>query len=178
MNNLIFIGGIHGAGKGTICRKVCEQTDLVHITASEVLKWREISDVENKKVMNIPDTQIRLIEGLKKIKKEKGNYLLDGHFCLFNSESDVEKIQIETFELIAPKLVAVVVTKIKTIQKRLRSRDNTSYSPKTLEYMQSMEVCHAAHVASTLNVPFIEIRNDDTTELIESYHHKLNLTNG
>ena len=44
MSGLIFVGGIHGVGKGTICTEICSQTDLIHITASEVLKWNEISD--------------------------------------------------------------------------------------------------------------------------------------
>ena len=178
MSNLLFIGGIHGAGKGTICRKICEQTKLIHLTASNVLKWDEISNVDNKKVKDIPLTQARLIEGLRKYENDKNDYLLDGHFCLFNSHGDVEKIPIETFKEISPKLVIVVTAEAKIIQDRLRNRDDTVYSSETLEHMQSAEVTYATEIASLLKVPFIEIKDCDLTEFINYYRHKLYLTNG
>jgi adenylate kinase len=80
LRDLIFIGGIHGLGKVTICRKICEQTDIVHITASEMLKWNEISKPNNKKVVNIQNTQDRLITRLTNVLKNNERYLLDGHF--------------------------------------------------------------------------------------------------
>ena len=41
-NYIIFIGGIHGVGKGTICKEIASKTDIIHITASEIIKWNEI----------------------------------------------------------------------------------------------------------------------------------------
>ena len=38
MKNIIFIGGIHGVGKGTLCEKVCNDLNIRHLSASEVLK--------------------------------------------------------------------------------------------------------------------------------------------
>jgi adenylate kinase len=38
INNIIFIGGIHGVGKETLCRKICKQLGLQHLSSSEVLK--------------------------------------------------------------------------------------------------------------------------------------------
>ena len=80
-NNIIFIGGIHGVGKGTICKEIVSKTDLIHITASEILKWNEINSSDNKLVQNISSTQERLIYGLKNLIENDKQYLLDGHFC-------------------------------------------------------------------------------------------------
>lgn len=167
MNNLIFIGGIHGVGKGTICGKICEQTDFVHITASEILRWDEISKPDNKKVENIQSTQDRLIAGLDKALKENENYLLDGHFCLFNSEGQVEKVPMETFEKIAPKLIAIVTTKIDLIKERLEKRDNKGYDFDLLKSMQTSEKEYAQQISSELNVPFVEIKDGNYQSLIE-----------
>ncbi|AZQ57291.1 AAA family ATPase [Maribacter sp. MJ134] len=167
LNSLIFIGGIHGVGKGTICDKICEQTDFVHITASEILRWDEISKPDNKKVENIQNTQDRLIAGLDKALKKNENYLLDGHFCLFNSEGQVEKVPMETFEKIAPKLIAIVTTKIDLIKKRLEKRDNKGYDFDLLETMQTSEKEYAQQISSKLNVPFIEIKDGNYQSLIE-----------
>ncbi len=167
MNNLIFIGGIHGVGKGTICNKICKQTDFVHITASEILKWNEISRPDNKKVENIQNTQDRLIAGLDKVLKKNENYLLDGHFCLFNSEGQVEKVPMETFEKIAPKLIVIVIAKIDLIKERLEKRDNKKYDFDLLKSMQTFEKEHAQKISSKPNVPFVEIKDGNYKSLIE-----------
>ena len=167
MNNLIFIGGIHGVGKGTICHKICEQTGFVHITASEVLRWNEISKPDNKKVENIKSTQDRLISGLGKALKKNENYLLDGHFCLFNSEGKIEKVPMETFEKIAPKLIAIVTNEIDLIKKRLEKRNNKGYDFDLLKSMQTSEIKYAQQISSKLKVPFVEIKDGNYQPLIK-----------
>ncbi len=167
MSNVIFIGGIHGVGKGTICNKFCEQTDFVHITASEILKWNEISASDNKKVENIQSTQDRLIAGLDKTLKKNERYLLDGHFCLFNAEGEIEKVPMETFERIAPILIVIVIAKIDVIKERLEKRDNKSYDFDLLKSMQNSEMEYAQHVSSKLSVPFVEIKDGDYQPLIK-----------
>lgn len=101
--NIIFIGGIHGVGKGTICKEISSNTGLIHFTASEILKWEEISERGNKFVGNIASTQGRLINGLKKLIKNNKKYILDGHFCLLNSDGIPSRIDEVTFDQINPK---------------------------------------------------------------------------
>ena len=38
MKNIIFIGGIHGVGKGTIRKQIALKNDIVQLTASKILK--------------------------------------------------------------------------------------------------------------------------------------------
>ena len=67
-NNIIFIGGVHGVGKGTICQKIKEKLDFTHLSASEVLKWDDFKNEKgDKRVENVSTTQQRLIENLKNI---------------------------------------------------------------------------------------------------------------
>lgn len=156
-----FIGGIHGVGKGTICNKICEQTDFTHLTASGLLKWNEISSVDNKKVKDIKSTQERLLIGLNNATQKRGSYLLDGHFCLFNANNMVEKIPIETFVKISPKSITVVTVEVKLINKRLEKRDKQTYDFELLKSMQDTEVEYAKEIATILNIPFVEIKGDD-----------------
>ena len=167
MNNLIFVGGIHGVGKGTICDKICEKTDFVHITASEILRWDEISELGNKKVENIQDTQERLISGLEKVLKKNGKYLLDGHFCLFNSDVEFEKIPMETFETISPKLIVIVTNQIGLIKERLEKRDDKEYDFELLKSMQASEKEYAQQISLKLKVPFVEIKDGNYQSLTE-----------
>lgn len=102
MKNIIFIGGIHGVGKGTLCEKICNDLNLRHLSASEVLKWEEISEKENKLVKDFTLTQNRPITNLQKIVKENEKYILDGHYCLLNYDRIPEKIDFETFSSLNP----------------------------------------------------------------------------
>jgi len=168
MGDIHFIGGIHGVGKGSICSKVCEQTALLHLTASELLRWNEISAMDNKKVDDIPNTQDRLIVGLNNVTKANESYLLDGHFCLFNADGAVEKVPLETFVKIAPKSITVATAKVELIKQRLEKRDKKTYDFDVLSTMQNTESEYAKEIATLLNVPFIEIKNGNFQPLIET----------
>jgi adenylate kinase len=166
-NNLVFIGGIHGVGKGSICRKICEETNFIHLVASDLLKWGEISDGDNKNVKDIETTQDRLILGLKRTIERNKHYLLDGHFCLFNSKGEVERIPKETFVKINPKLIVIVTHSVNKIQERLNKRDGKIYNLELLNKMQTMEVDYANLIASTLNIPSIEIKGDNYQPILK-----------
>lgn len=167
-NNIIFIGGIHGVGKGTICKEIALKTNLIHITASEILKWNEISSTSNKLVSNISSTQERLIHGLKNLIEKDKQYLLDGHFCLLNSLGEPCKIDEETFDNINPKIISIVIDDVKNIYKRLESRDNKKYDIIVLDKLQEMEIEYAKYLSKKYNIPYIEIKNSDYKSLLNN----------
>jgi adenylate kinase len=167
-NNIIFIGGIHGVGKGTICKEIASKTDLIHITASEILKWNEISSSDNKLVRNISSTQERLIYGLKNLIENDKQYLLDGHFCLLNSNGTPCKIDEETFDNINLKIISIVIDDIEKIADRLEKRDNKKYDLKILNELQQMEIEYAKYLSKKYSIPYIEIKKSDHKSLLNS----------
>lgn len=166
--NIYFIGGIHGVGKGTICKEIESKTRLIHITASEVLKWNEISFSENKLVKNISSTQERLIYGLKNLIEEDKEYLLDGHFCLLNSYGLPIRIDEDTFDQINPKAIVIVIDDAEKIAKRLELRDSKIYSIQILNDLQEMEIEYAKYLSDKYSIPYIEIRDGNYNQLIEN----------
>jgi len=167
-NNIIFIGGIHGVGKGTICKEIVSKTDIIHITASEIIKWNEISSSDNKLVNNIASTQEKLINGLKSLIKNDKQYLLDGHFCLLNSNGIPCKIDEETFDNINPKIISIVIDDIERISDRLEKRDNKKYDLKILNMLQEMEIEYAKYLSKKYSIPYIEIKNNDYKSLLNN----------
>lgn len=161
--DIYFIGGIHGVGKGTICKGIAKDCNVNHITASELLKWNELSSMDNKKVANIQNTQDRLLSAIKALPPQ--NYLLDGHFCLLNKNNIPEKIPIETFLGINPKVISIVTSDIETIYDRIKQRDGRNYETGTLKLMQEMEIEYALELAKELKIPLIEIKNDNPINL-------------
>ncbi len=163
--NIIFIGGIHGVGKGTICKKLSTAKRITHLTASKVLKWEEISAKENKVVNNLETTQNRLIKGLDAFIQNTDTYLLDGHYCLLNSRKEPQKISEKTFEIIAPKVMAIVIEDTEIIFERLKLRDGTRYNFSLLNEMQEMEIEYAKFLSSKYNKPYVEIYKGNYSKL-------------
>lgn len=163
--NIYFIGGIHGSGKGTIAKELLSNSNLIHLEASKVLKWDEISDKENKKVENISFTQDKLIFNLGKIVREDRKYLLDGHYCLINNQNEVERINIETFVKINPILFILKIGEPTEIKKRLELRDSKNYDLDFLINFQNKEIQYAKFLAEYLKKP-IFILNKDLEKLL------------
>ncbi len=164
---VIFIGGIHGSGKGTLCQTISSELGVSHFTASEVLKWNEVSpNMQNKKVLDIPDTQNRLILGLTQLKEEHQSFILDGHFCLFNKDGKVEKIALEVFQKIAPDYIVFVSAEVEVILNRLISRDGIEYSLTALTEMQNVEHEHSIDIAQQLNISYFHITNENLSEFL------------
>lgn len=167
--NVIFIGGIHGVGKSTICQHVCRELNMEYLSASEVLKWEDINeDVKNKKVENIPFTQNRLITGLKNVLQEDKNYLLDGHYCLLNENNEVEKISLGTFNQINPIALVLILGDVKEIKNRLETRDNKPYEYELLDRLQNSELAYAKVLSQFLNIPLHIGKNDDYSNILVS----------
>ncbi|WP_339880564.1 ATP-binding protein [uncultured Algoriphagus sp.] len=160
-SSIIFIGGIHGVGKGTLCSKIKDQLDVEHLIASELLKWTEVNkDPKNKLVADIQDMQDRLIHELKLRMEQGRKYLLDGHFCLFDSQGIVNRVPFATFSGINPVLVSVLITDPEIIVKRLTARDGKPYELKVIQQMQQEEVTYGKCVADQLGKPFLLVEKD------------------
>lgn len=161
MKNIIFIGGIHGSGKGTICKLITENQVINHLTASEVLKWTDISSQEDKKVNDINETQDRLITNLKKIVKDDERYLLDGHYCLLNKDNEPEKVPIQTFIDINPSKLIAVYADPWIIKERLEKRDSKIYDINLIKKFQDLELEYAQEVSKILNVKILTLDSEN-----------------
>ncbi len=176
LDNIAFIGGIHGVGKSTICRQICDELKLEYLSASELLKWKEINeDFKNKKVKSIPATQDRLIIGLTNTIQKDKYYLLDGHYCLLNSENDVINIPFETFKEINPISLNLIIGDITEIKNRLEKRDNRPYNYDLLGRMQDSELSYAKHLSKTLGVTLSIGTQNDFSEILTSLHKSFSI---
>jgi adenylate kinase len=176
MKQIVFAGGIHGVGKSTLCYEISAALSIGYLSASEVLKWKDLNmDEKNKKVVDIPDTQSRLINGLKAVVDVDKNYLLDGHYCLFNKEGEVTTVPIETFVRINPIALILVTNSISIIKAALEQRDQKTYDTGILEMMQERETSYAHEVAVHLDVPLFifDKQTNNINTLITQIHESL-----
>lgn len=174
MKNIIFFAGIHGVGKNFILNNVRFSKPITHLAASDVLRWKEISDnPDDKKVVSISDTQDILITNLKKIIKDNQYYILDGHLTLLNKNGKIERIPEETFFKINPKVLIVKTAESTNIQKRLRQRDNKEWDINNITLMQEEEIAYAKEIALKLDIPFYQIEDNQEDLLISIINSEL-----
>lgn len=162
----MFVGGIHGVGKSILCNGICQSLGLIHLTASSLLKWHEVKeDVKDKRVDNIEYTQQRLIDGLINVVTKEKQYLLEGHFTLFDANGNISSIPLETFIKIAPALSAVVTDDPHLIKKRIEERDRRSYDLDRLTEMQDIEIKQGKKIAEEIGIPICQVYKGNTEAL-------------
>lgn len=165
---LVFVGGIHGVGKSTLCSTACQEIGCVHLTASELIKIATLESLSvDKKVPDIKGNQEILAKGLSEVRLKEKDYVLDGHFTLLDGAGNIQEIPISTFETIRPDQFVVVTETAKIIAKRLKARDKRSYDEALLKKMQDSEISHAKRIGKALNIPVHFVSSNDSKEFIE-----------
>lgn len=167
MKNIVFVGGIHGVGKGKFCAEVATNLKYIHLTASEVIKWSEISAENNKAVKDLTKTQDRLLTNLKKIVEQDQQYLLDGHFCLLDNNDKPQKIPLSTFVDISPQKLILIYEDISVIKDRLKVRDAKNYNKEILQEFQNLERSYAREISLKLNIPLLELKSTSDNYIVQ-----------
>ena len=159
MNNhkVIFVAGIHGVGKTTLCNELSSKFNMNHFSASDLIaRERETQRLRNKRVEDIDGNQDHLIVAIDKLFNNTDWYLLDGHFCLLNQDNEVTRIPYSTYEGIAPTAVLVLVDEPTKIYDRLILRDDTKYDLAVLKAFQEEEIAYAEFIRDNLNIPYLQ----------------------
>lgn len=147
----IFVGGVHGAGKGSFCRQLVHQLIGEYVSASQLLHWNSIF----KQVKDVSRNQELLTELLLKHTQHDATYVIDGHFALWNKNNECEVVPIKTFASLNLNIIIIVTCASEIIQKRLERRDGVCYKLKDIIELQSAEINQAKLVSEKLNIPLI-----------------------
>lgn len=169
MTSILFVGGVHGAGKTTISTLLAERLRAFHVTAGQLI--RETAGAKhsvttapgNKAVPNVNANQKLLLQGLDlcKARVGRGPIILDGHFSLLTSDESVSVIPLSVFRAIAPVGVLLVESESVKIHTRLVSRDPDHVpSLAVLAVLSRRERLQAETVCADLGIPMEVVRGD------------------
>lgn len=185
---LIFIGGVHGAGKTTLSCRVAEILGAEHVTAGDLIKAAAIPAgtsairIVDKAVANVDANQERLLRGLysycaqlQSAKAQPCGLLLDGHFCLLDPMEHATKIPFHVFDKLRPVAILLIETDPETVAHRLIARDGSAPSIEALRALTEQECAHAASVAKRLHAPMYRTAGDgdleNTARVAATYLH-------
>ncbi len=151
---IIFVGGIHGVGKSQFSNRASQIFRIPHLSASELItKQRKSPAAINKRVEDVGDNQDALITAIESHSIKDTKFILDGHFCVFDSADIVQTIPIRIFQKLSPAAVIVLLDEVGRIQERLRLRDNGDFQSELLTKLQKTEREHAEFVCGNLKIP-------------------------
>ncbi len=178
-NRIIYISGVHGVGKDTICSILEKRLGLKHLSSSKILKWDEYSiNLKNKRVSSVEETQNSFVENFKSYLEGDLIYILDGHFALLTATYEIEDIPMFVYDEIKPLIIILITLAPNVIISRLRKRDSMLYDVNIVNELQERERGNAYNVGRKLGIDVVEINNTDiekSIELIENVINKLNL---
>ncbi|MEH2380607.1 MAG: ATP-binding protein [Nostoc sp.] len=153
---IIFVGGVHGVGKTTLCKKIKSRFNIEHFSASNLIARENAEEhVRNKQVENIAENQDILVKAISKYLKNDNTYLIDGHFCLLNKDNEITKIPYSTYEGICPSAIILLVDEPENIYTRLSSRDSIKHNLALLRSFQEQEIYYAEYIRDKLNIPYL-----------------------
>lgn len=157
----IFVAGIHGTGKGTICHFLQENYYGDYVSASKMLQW----NTKSKLVEDVDDNQVLLLKLLQTHLIRDFVYIIDGHFVLWDNDEQCQKVTDSFFETLSPDAIILTICDPRIIKERLFQRDNISYTIEKVNELQEKELEHAHHVSDMLNVPLLVVDSSEEINL-------------
>lgn len=152
---MIFLGGVHGVGKTSMCDGISEKFGLKVISASTIIRAeREHPSSDSRTaVSNVGGNQGLLIRGVQRhVADAPGNYLMDGHFALRTLAGKIEEIDANVFHSMGVNGLVCLVDDPDAIARRLAARDGQRHEVDAIAQLQAAELGAAESVARTLGL--------------------------
>ncbi len=155
---IILFSGVHGVGKGHFIKENLKygEDDILCVSASGLIRqYRDVEDVGYKRVKDVDGNQEILLLALKQAEiSADGIILLDGHLCIINSNSEIERIS-ETFISKAQiKGIILLQEEVPVIKQRQKLRDGICFSAGMIREIQYEEKLYAELLLKKYQIPF------------------------
>jgi adenylate kinase len=152
---LIFLGGVHGVGKSTMCTDLTGRLGLTVVSASAVIRAERQQPSADCRtaVQDVDGNQGLLVRGVRRLLDGVSErFLLDGHYALRTLTGDIEEISANVFKAIGVKGFVCLVDAPEAIAQRLAARDGEVHDVNAISELQSAELRSAESVSRALRL--------------------------
>lgn len=151
---MIFISGAHGVGKSYFCNLVKERLGIEYYSASKLIEERKKEPFPaNKLIKDIDENQQYLLDALSTLKSSGKEFILDGHFCLFDIAGNVTRIPRQTYTDLMPDRIILLTEDPKIIAARRLERDGIKADVFQIRRLQDAEIEYAKEISQDLSIP-------------------------
>lgn len=151
---IIFVAGVHGAGKTFATKPACRKLGLVHATASQLIKEERGQATWDgaKMVSEVGHNQAALISAARRIRKSGATLVIDGHFVLRRAPGIHERLSIDVFRALECSSVLLIRSPVPVLLDRLHARQDMSWTEAELADFSKAEDVHSAEVTKVLGL--------------------------
>ena len=160
---VIFIGGIYGVGKSTLCGIISKKLEIPFFNSSDLISGKINENYgANKYVSNLKNNQVVLLNEVAELLKQHSRFILAGHFCILK-ENGYDVIDYEDISKLQIERIIVFVREPKYISETLKKRDAKEYDDDMICSFQKKEIEISSQYAKKMNVEFdiVKINFDD-----------------
>jgi adenylate kinase len=153
--SLIFLGGVHGVGKTSMCSDFGERYHVIVLSASAIIRSERQNPAPDTRttVQDVSSNQELLVRGVRRQRDFlPGRYLLDGHFVLKTTAGNIEEIGVDIFSAMGVSQVVCLHDDATAIARRLSERDGLVQDVTAIAALQLAELNRAAVVSGSLGV--------------------------
>jgi len=167
---IVFIAGIHGVGKTTLCDYLSTELSLKYYSASNLIRdYGRIKFPKSKHIVDISGNQDVLIRAINEFLEPDKMSILDGHFCLLDENGDITRIPSTTYKQMKPQAIICLYEDVDVICERLKSRDRYSHDSGLLSTFQGAEISYAREISDSLGVPIFVGKPGEDREKIRDF---------
>lgn len=150
----IFIAGVYGAGKSTLCSALSERLNIPAYSAGDLIS--AVSGERygaNKAVADKDNNQVLLSERVGELNQDYEQIILAGHFCIFNSNNGVEVLPESVYYALNINRIVLLEADTQTVIDHLKKRDDKNYSKESVTSLSEKERKQSERIAEQLKCP-------------------------
>lgn len=152
----LLVAGSYGVGKSTLCKEISKLTKIPFFSAGDLIGNVVGEDYSrDKKIKNISNNQNVLSYQVKELLLVHKKIILAGHFCVYNSNSEICLINDDLFSNLYISKILLLEAPAKVIFEHLLIRDKCEYDVKQLDTLLNYERKQATNVSKLINVDII-----------------------
>jgi len=165
MKGVVFVAGVYGVGKSTMCDRLSEMLGVTAYSAGDLISEcnKELYG-KNKKVKDKDGNQNILIDSVKYKLQENETLILAGHFCILGNDNQPDILPEFVYEKLMISSIILLETSVQNITKHLEQRDGKEYSSDLIKEFIMLERKQAEKISQKIQVPLIihEMNFDDS----------------
>lgn len=150
----IFVAGIYGTGKSTLCSALSDRHHIPAYSAGDLISAVNSERYgANKAVADKDNNQVLLAKRVRELGQEHEQIILAGHFCIFNSVNGVEVLPESVYHALNITRIVLLEADTQTIIEHLKHRDGKDYTEESVTALSEKERKQSERIAEQMKRP-------------------------
>ena len=166
---IVFVTGIHGIGKTTLCMTLSDLLQMPLVTASTLIK-EAMGSSKNPAKLNpeIEENALQFKQAVLELSRAHERLLLDGHTVLLTDSGATHRVSHAIFEALPIACFLILYNEVDLVYSRLASAGTLTLSERSLAEFQDEELLYALSLAGSMRCDVVvACASEDPHSIVE-----------